>query len=80
MLAALLSVYRRVSVWNRLNLISVHALFCFQLALSLRTLLILIYSVVFGTRDSVSLYDSYVLLGKEVIVFRLELALAKLLV
>ncbi len=80
MLAALLSVYRRTSVWNRLNLISVHALFCFQLGLSLRTLLILIYSIVFGTRDSVSLYDSYVLLGKEVIVFRIELVLAKLLV
>ncbi|ATW06127.1 Glutamate--tRNA ligase [Candidatus Hodgkinia cicadicola] len=79
-LAALLSVYRRMSVWDRLNLISVHTLFCFQLALSLRTLLILIYSIVFGTRDSVSLYDSYVLLGKEVIVFRLELVLAKLLV
>ncbi len=80
MLAALLCVYRRTSVWSRLNLINLHTLFCFQLGLSLRTLLILIYSVVFGTRHSVSLYDSYVLLGKEVIVFRLELALAKLLV
>ncbi|AUG34147.1 Glutamate--tRNA ligase [Candidatus Hodgkinia cicadicola] len=79
-LAALLSVYRRISVWERPSLISVHTLFCFQLGLSLRTLLILIYSIVFGTRDSVSLYDSYILLGKEVIVFRLELALAKLLV
>ncbi len=79
-LAVLLSVYRRISVWNRLNLISVHTLFCFQLGLSLRTLLILIYSIVFGTRDSVSLYDSYILLGKEAIVFRLGLAAAKLLV
>lgn len=80
MLAVLLSVYRHVSVWNRLNLISVHTLLCFQLGLSLRTLLILIYSIVFGTRDSVSLYDSYILLGKEAIVFRLGLAAAKLLV
>ncbi len=80
MLALLLSVYRLMTTWDRLNLISVHALFCFRLGLSLRTLLILIYSIVFGTRDSVSLYDSYVLLGKEVIVFRLELALVKLLV
>ncbi len=80
MLAALLSVYRRVLVWNRMNLISVHTLLCFQLGLSLRTLLTLVYSIVFGTRDSVCLYDSYILLGKEVIVFRLELALAKFLV
>ncbi|AUG34077.1 Glutamate--tRNA ligase [Candidatus Hodgkinia cicadicola] len=79
-LAALLSVYRRVLVWNRMNLISVHTLLCFQLGLSLRTLLTLVYSIVFGTRDSVCLYDSYILLGKEVIVFRLELALAKFLV
>ncbi|AHL30966.1 MAG: Glutamate--tRNA ligase [Candidatus Hodgkinia cicadicola] len=78
-LAVLLSVYKRVNAWNRLNLIGAHTLFCFRLGLSLRTLLTLIYSVVFGTRDSVSLYDSYVLLGKEVIVFRLELALVKLL-
>ncbi|AUG33736.1 Glutamate--tRNA ligase [Candidatus Hodgkinia cicadicola] len=79
-LAALLSVYRRISDWSGPNLISAHTLFCFRLGLSLRTLLILIYSIVFGTRDSVSLYDSYILLGKEVIVFRLELTLAKLLI
>ncbi|XXN13702.1 MAG: glutamate--tRNA ligase family protein [Candidatus Hodgkinia cicadicola] len=78
-LAVLLNAYKRVSVWNRLNLISAHTLLCFQLGLSLRALLILIYSVVFGTRDSVSLYDSYILLGKEAIVFRFELVLAKLL-
>ncbi|XXM93254.1 MAG: glutamate--tRNA ligase family protein [Candidatus Hodgkinia cicadicola] len=77
-LATLVSAFKHTLAWNKSDLTSLHTLLCAKLNLSLRTLLTLIYSAVFGTRDSISLYDSFLLLGKEAIVFRLELALSKL--
>ncbi|XXN19688.1 MAG: glutamate--tRNA ligase family protein [Candidatus Hodgkinia cicadicola] len=77
-LTVLINNYKRLRTWNKSSLAALHSLLCNKLGLSIRTLLILVYLFAFGTRDSISLYDSFVLLDKERIVSRLELALNKL--
>ncbi|ATY93545.1 Glutamate--tRNA ligase [Candidatus Hodgkinia cicadicola] len=77
-LAVLINNYKRLQVWNKTSLTALHLKLNKRLGLSLRTLFVLIYLFAFNTRDSISLYDSFVLLGKECLLFRLELALNKL--
>ncbi|XXN13725.1 MAG: glutamate--tRNA ligase family protein [Candidatus Hodgkinia cicadicola] len=79
LISTLASCYKRIYVWNKPNLTKLHALLCIRLGVSLRTLLTLAYESVFNTRDSISLYDSFFILGKQNITFRLDLALNKLL-
>ncbi|XXM90077.1 glutamate--tRNA ligase family protein [Candidatus Hodgkinia cicadicola] len=76
-LAMLACFYKRTQAWNKSNLETLHILVCDKLGISVRTLLALVYSGLFNTRDSISLYDSFLILGKERVLFRIELRLNK---
>ncbi len=57
---------------------ALHTKISARLGVSLRALLALMYVVAFGVRDSISLYDSFVILGRDAVVFRLNLSLSQL--
>ncbi|XXM93465.1 glutamate--tRNA ligase family protein [Candidatus Hodgkinia cicadicola] len=77
-LAVLVSQHKRLGVWTKLELMALHAKIAAKLRMSLRALLVLMYVVAFGARDSISLYDSFIILGKDAVVFRLSLSLNRL--
>ncbi len=49
-----------------------------KLGLNLRTFSILVATAVLGARDSISMYDGFVLLGKDIVVARLVSSLKHL--
>ncbi|WGS83440.1 MAG: glutamate--tRNA ligase family protein [Candidatus Hodgkinia cicadicola] len=77
-LAVLVREHKRLAVWTKPALMALHTKISAKLGMSLRSVLVLMYVVAFGTRDSISLYDSFVILGKDAVVFRLSLSLNQL--
>ncbi len=49
-----------------------------KLGLNLRTFSILVATAVLGSRDSISMYDGFMLLGRDIVVARLVLSLKHL--
>ncbi|XXM93777.1 glutamate--tRNA ligase family protein [Candidatus Hodgkinia cicadicola] len=77
-LAVLVREHKRLAVWTKPALASLHANISAKLGMSLRAVSVLMYVVAFGVRDSISLYDSFVILGRDAVVFRLSLGLNRL--
>ncbi|MFP3038297.1 MAG: hypothetical protein ACKFI0_00120 [Candidatus Hodgkinia cicadicola] len=64
--------------WNKQNLQNVNKAAAEKLGLRLRTFSILISTAILGSRDSISMYDAFLLLGRDTIIARLVLNLKHL--
>ncbi|MGP1918314.1 MAG: glutamate--tRNA ligase [Candidatus Hodgkinia cicadicola] len=73
LLGIVLTKYNQLETWNVNSLESLHKSIATKLNISIRTLSIMIAVAVLGDRDSVSLYDGLVLLGREVVGARITL-------
>ncbi|MGP1926956.1 MAG: glutamate--tRNA ligase [Candidatus Hodgkinia cicadicola] len=73
LLGIMLTKYRQLRSWSVKSLEALHRGIATKLNVSIRTLSIIIASATLGARDSVSLYEGFVLLGKEAVNARIML-------
>ncbi|MFP3038008.1 MAG: glutamate--tRNA ligase [Candidatus Hodgkinia cicadicola] len=78
LLKMLLLEYKQVLFWTKNNIRQVSIKLSKYLGLKLRTFSIIASTLILGSRDSISLYDGCVVLGREIIIARISILLEEI--
>ncbi|PIM94914.1 Glutamate--tRNA ligase [Candidatus Hodgkinia cicadicola] len=77
LLTLLLIEYKKPIIWSKSNLQSIHKKITNYLGLKIRTFCTILTPII-GNRHSISLYDVYLIIGKNIVITRISLILKKI--